>query len=100
MRDEDEPGVAVEIRTGISDELPAPTLIKVGGKTQFRHVVANAGEALALLRGRLYPLALGGHMHARESLRYYRVKDGSIDGGTFIPLDPTPASTMRRRSAT
>jgi hypothetical protein len=97
-------------------------LITVGKKTQFRHVVSNAGDVLALLKGRSYPLALGGHMHARESLRYeadgvatrfeqaaaivgsseagplrmrsgvtlYQVRDGTIDAGTFLPLDTKP----------
>ncbi len=36
----------------------------------FRHAVSNAGEVLALLRGHPYPLALGGHMHLRETLEY------------------------------
>lgn len=110
---------AVEIFSGYRDEPPAPTTIKVGGKEQFRHSVANAGEVLAKLAGHNYPLALGGHMHTRETLRYeaspvvtrfeqaaaivgpneagpltmssgltlYRVEDGHIDAGTFLPLD-------------
>ncbi len=60
----------VDTLSGFRDEPPAPTLIAVGGKTQFRHVVSNAGDVFARLKGRNYPLALGGHMHARESLRY------------------------------
>jgi len=61
---------AVEMINGYRDEPPAPTLITVGGKTSFRHVVSNAGELLTLLRGHRYPLALGGHMHIRETLLY------------------------------
>jgi len=109
---------SVEMLGGYRDEPPAPTLIRVGGKDQFRHVVANVGEVLARLQGHPYPLALGGHMHAREALRFeaeglltrfhqaaaivgpseagplhltsgltlYRVQDGKIDDGTFLPL--------------
>jgi len=54
----------------MSDEPPAPTLITVAGTTSFRHVVSNAGELLAVLRGHRFPLALGGHIHLRESLVY------------------------------
>jgi predicted MPP superfamily phosphohydrolase len=112
---------AVVILEGYDPGPPAPTLIKVAGKEkeQFRHSVANFGEVLAKLAGHAYPLALGGHMHTRESLRYeagpmvtrfeqaaaivgpneagpltmtsgvtlYRVEDGRIDAGTFLPLD-------------
>jgi len=61
---------AVEMIEGYRDEPPAPTLITVGGKTVFRHVVSNAADLLALLRSHRYPLALGGHMHVRETLLY------------------------------
>jgi hypothetical protein len=110
---------AVEPLAGYRDDPPAPTLIRVGDKTQFRHVVSNVGEVLARFGRHALVLALGGHMHARESIRYeaegsrirfeqaaavvgpseagtlrmrsgvtlYRVQDGGIDGGTFLPLD-------------
>jgi hypothetical protein len=61
---------AAEIIHGFREEPPAPTLITVAGATVFRHAVSNAGEVLALLRGHPYPLALGGHMHLRETLEY------------------------------
>ena len=61
---------AAEMINGYTDEPPAPTLITVGGKTGFRHVVSNAGDVLALLRRHRYPLALGGHVHIRENLEY------------------------------
>ncbi|HEV8122807.1 MAG TPA: metallophosphoesterase [Gemmatimonadales bacterium] len=112
---------AVEMINGYVDEPPAPTLITVGGKTTFRHVVSNAGDLMAILRAHRYPLALGGHMHIRETLEYalggqntrfeqaaavvgpsdadnlhfssgitvYRVKDGDISEGLFVPL-PDP----------
>jgi 3',5'-cyclic AMP phosphodiesterase CpdA len=114
---------AVEMINGYTDEPPAPTLITVNGKTVFRHVVSNAAEVLAVLRRHRFPLALGGHMHVRESLEYplggqqtrfeqaaavvgpsdgagleflsgitlYRVTNGGIGKGTFIPY-PEPAA--------
>jgi hypothetical protein len=55
---------------GYTDEGLAPTLIRVNGKTTFRHTVSNAGEVLALLRKHRHVLALGGHIHAGESIEY------------------------------
>lgn len=110
---------AVEMIAGFRGDPPAPSLITVNGKTQYRHVVANTAEVLDRIKGHPYPLALGGHMHTRESLRYeaegvvtrfhqaaaivgpsdagpfhmrsgvtlYRVENGQIDDGTFLPLD-------------
>ena len=107
---------AVETINGYMDTPPAPSAITVRGKTSFRHSVSNAAEVIALMKGRPYDLALGGHMHVREMLRYegtpirffqsaavvgpsdgaglnftsgvviYRVKNGRIDDGRFVPL--------------
>ena len=107
---------AVETINGYMDTPPAPTAITVRGKTSFRHSVSNAGEIIAMMKGHPFDLALGGHMHVREMLRYegtpirffqsaavvgeslgsgitfksgivvYRVKNGRIDDGTFLPL--------------
>jgi Icc protein len=109
---------SVETVNGYLDTPPAPTAITVRGKTSFRHAVANAGEIIARLTARPYDLALGGHMHVRETLRFegipirfyqgaavvgpsdgaglafpsgvvvYRVTGGKIDDGTFVPLEP------------
>ncbi len=107
---------AVDEMDGYRDDGTAPTLIKVGDRTVFRHTVSNFTEVLAVLASRDWPLALGGHFHTRESIRYesavrtrfhqaaavvgpttgvvpaisgvtfYRVKDRVIDEGEFIPL--------------
>lgn len=107
---------AVETINGYMDGPPAPSVITVGGKSAFRHSVSNARDMLAHLRGHPYPLALGGHMHVRETLRYagvetrfdqaaaivgpseggglafpsgisvYRVREGRIGEATFVPL--------------
>jgi Calcineurin-like phosphoesterase len=44
------------------------SVIVVGGKAQYRHVVSNFADVLKLFEGRRYPLALAGHIHAREEL--------------------------------
>ena len=107
---------AVDEMDGYRDDGAAPTLIKVGDRTVFRHTVSNFTEVLAVLASRDWPLALGGHFHTRESIRYesavrtrfhqaaavvgpttgvvpaisgvtfYRVRDRVIDDGEFIPL--------------
>ena len=107
---------AVDEMDGYRDDGAAPTLIKIGDQTVFRHTVSNFRDVLAVLRPHDWPLALGGHVHTRESIRYesairtrfhqaaavvgptssvvpaisgvtlYRVKDRVIDDGEFIPL--------------
>ena len=107
---------AVDMMGGYQDDGPAPTLIKLGDRTVFRHVVSNFKDVAAVLQARDWPLALGGHFHTRESIRYespvrtrfeqtaavvgpttnvvpaisgvtlYRVKNRVIDGGEFIRL--------------
>lgn len=108
---------AMEVVNGYNDAPPAPTLITVNGKTAFRHTVSNAKDVLAAIGTSRLPLALGGHVHVRESLRYdgiptrfeqaaaivgpagggvlpfpsgisvYTVRDGVIDPARFVPLD-------------
>jgi 3',5'-cyclic-AMP phosphodiesterase len=53
---------------GYSADPPAPTLITVNGRTQFRHVVSNAAAVLATLGAHRWEIALGGHVHHREML--------------------------------
>lgn len=107
---------AVDAVGGYRDDGPAPTLIKVGGRTVFRHVVSNFNAVLASIGSRQWPLALGGHMHTRESIGFgsavrtrfhqaaavvgptnnaipaisgvtlYRVTNRVIDDGEFIAL--------------
>jgi hypothetical protein len=107
---------AVDMTGGYQDDGPAPTLIKVGDQTLFRHIVSNFKDVLSVLQPRDWPLALGGHLHTRESIRYestvrtrfeqaaavvgptdnvvpaisgvtlYRVSNGSIDSGEFLQL--------------
>ncbi len=54
---------------GYYPEGDAPgSVIVVNGKAQFRHVVSNFADVLKRFEGRNYPLALAGHLHAREEL--------------------------------
>jgi len=108
---------AVETINGYMDAPPAPSAITVRGHTSFRHSVSNAADVIARIAPHPFPLALGGHMHVREQLRYegvltrffqtaavvgpnsaaglnfpsgfvvYRVHAGTIDDGTFVALD-------------
>lgn len=105
---------------GYSDGPPAPTLITVRGRTQFRHTVTNAGDVIKLIGAARYELALAGHVHIGERIAFelggrpmrfhqgsatvsntpsgpfvfpsgvtiYRVTDGRLDDGTFVPLVP------------
>jgi len=104
---------------GLIDSMRAPMLIKIDGKSYFRHMVNNASAVLKLLKKHNFALALAGHLHSQESLSYelegmkvrfnqasailgdisfkgmhtvsgvthYRVVDGEIDDGEFIPID-------------
>ncbi|MFN7942296.1 MAG: metallophosphoesterase [Thermoanaerobaculia bacterium] len=119
---------SIDMLSGYTEDPPAPTLIRIAGKPQYRHVVANAAELLAVVAPRRYEIALGGHMHAAESLTLqtsdgplrihqtaavvgpnegggvhfpsgvtlYRVRDGRVDEGTFVPLDPVGAQPPAR----
>ena len=55
---------------GVQYEPPAPTILRVKGKDVMRHVVSNLSELLAVIGTRPFPLALGGHNHARERLEF------------------------------
>ncbi|HYV85353.1 MAG TPA: metallophosphoesterase [Patescibacteria group bacterium] len=59
---------AVERLSPYTEDPPAPTLIRVGGRMQFRHVVSNFSDLLERLGGHRLEIALGGHLHASESL--------------------------------
>lgn len=107
-----------EILHGYTEGPPAPTLITVNGKTQFRHTVANAGDVIRMIGVPRYEIALAGHVHIGERIAFelggrplrfhqgsatvsdapagsfvfpsgvtvYRVTDGRVDDGTFVPL--------------
>jgi hypothetical protein len=107
---------AAESIAGYRDESPAGSLIRIGGTPQYRHSVSNLAEVLPILAPYRWTLALGGHIHRYETLRFgssvttrfnqtaaivgptpgtipatsgftvYRVRGGAIDDGTFVPL--------------
>ncbi len=52
-------------------EAPASrSIVEINGRMVFRHVVTNAADVLRVLRTRRHVLALGGHLHLRERLRF------------------------------
>ena len=59
-----------EQRNGVDTASVAPTLIRVRGRLQFRHTVANAADVLAVLAKREHILALGGHIHSAERIDF------------------------------
>lgn len=59
-----------EALKGFDEAGVAPTTIRIDGRAQFRHTVSNLRDLLALLWKRPYPLALQGHTHLREVIRY------------------------------
>jgi 3',5'-cyclic AMP phosphodiesterase CpdA len=107
---------AAESISGFRED-PAGSLIRVNGKLQYRHAVSNLADVLPLLAPYRWTLALGGHIHRYETLRFassvttrfnqtaaiagpvsgtipatsgftvYRVHAGTVDDGTFVPLD-------------
>jgi Icc-related predicted phosphoesterase len=109
---------AVESANGFRDDGPAPSTIRVGGRTLYRHIVSNFNDVVPILKPFDWTLALGGHLHTRETIRFesptrtrfyqtaavvgptdgtvpavsgvtlYRVSGRAIDEGTFIPLEP------------
>jgi hypothetical protein len=55
-------------------ELPPVSSVGIiNGKPTFRHTVSNVRQVMDALSGRLYPLALGAHIHAGERLVYEMV---------------------------
>jgi predicted MPP superfamily phosphohydrolase len=93
------------------------SLVREKGVLQYRHVVSNAQDVLAILQNHNYPLALAGHYHFQQKfslegiptrfeqtaaviapteqgilkmpsgITVYHVKDGKIDEGKFVHLD-------------
>lgn len=111
---------SIDAMSGYTEDGPAPSLIRIDGHRQYRHVVSNTGDVLAKIAPHRLEIALGGHMHVRETIALettlgrvrfhqtaavvgpseaaglslvsgvtlYRVRDGHVDDGTFLPLDP------------
>jgi predicted MPP superfamily phosphohydrolase len=110
---------SIDALSGYTEDGPAPSLIRIDGHMQYRHVVSNTGDVLAKIAPHRLEIALGGHMHVRETIAFettlgrvrfyqtaavvgpsdatglsfvsgvtlYRVRDGHVDDGTFLPLD-------------
>lgn len=59
---------AVERLSGYTDAPPAPTLVRIGDRLQYRHLVSNTAEVLQALGGHRLEIALGGHLHTSERI--------------------------------
>lgn len=53
---------------GYTDTGVAPSLIRIGERTQYRHIVTNARDVLARLKDYRYTLSLAGHNHSFERI--------------------------------
>ncbi len=61
---------AADTIAGYTEDPPAPTLIRINGKAQYRHLVSNTADLLTALAPHRLEIALAGHLHIRESLSY------------------------------
>ena len=59
---------AVERLSGYTEDPPAPTLIRIDGRMQYRHLVSNAADLYERLGGHRLEIALGGHLHTSERI--------------------------------
>jgi hypothetical protein len=89
---------ALDAVGGYTEEPPAPTLIRINGKPQYRHLVSNTADLLAALVPHRLEIALGGHMHVRELLSYESASGllrfhqaGAVVGPSATPLGPMPS---------
>jgi predicted MPP superfamily phosphohydrolase len=98
---------SIEGMLGLMEDSPAPTIITLGGHGQFRHVVSNLAELplgghmhvserllldTTIGRVRFHQAAAvvgpqeAGGMQYPSGVTLYRVRDGHVDDGTFLPL--------------
>lgn len=66
---------ASDMRVGYAEGGAAPSVIRIDGVPRFRHTVYNHQEVLGSIGNRL-EIALGGHVHMRESIEY-RTQSGT-----------------------
>lgn len=59
---------------GYTEAGPGRTLEREKGTLKLRHVVSNAHDVITIIQSHPFPLALGGHHHARQ--RYYLETEG------------------------
>src|SRR5262249_25451553 len=77
---------------GYDDGPPAPTLIKIGDHNVFRHHVSNADSVLSVLAKHKHVVALGGHIHIRESITYEREGQPTRFENAAAIVGPTPTA--------
>jgi len=59
---------AVERLSGYTDDPPAPTLVRIDGRMQYRHLVSNTADLLEAIAPHRLEIALGGHLHTSERI--------------------------------
>jgi predicted MPP superfamily phosphohydrolase len=74
---------------------PARTLEIENGKQQFRHIVSNAHEILALFKDKNYPLNLTGHYHARQVYWYESIGQKTRFEQTGAVVGPSSERQIR-----
>jgi hypothetical protein len=89
---------AADATGGYTEEPPAPSLIRINGKPQYRHIVSNTADVLAALAPHRLEIALGGHLHQRESISYESAagllrfhQAAAVVGPNGSPLSPMPS---------
>ncbi len=85
---------AMESVNGYEDHPPAPSVIMVDGKAAYRHTVSNAADVMARVSPHPYPIALGGHMHAPERLRFAGIETRFELAAAVVGPSPSHAMVM------
>jgi hypothetical protein len=73
------------------------TLVVVNGKTVFRHVVDDTPDLMTRMALADWPLALGGHTHARETLTFVSARQPTRfeQAASIVPPFPNDPIPMR-----
>ncbi len=90
---------SVEGLAGYMEDGAAPSVIKINGKLRFRHVVSNTADVLAAVRkNHRLEIALGGHFHSREAIRYEIEGQSVRFFQTSAVVGPNPVPGMKMAS--
>jgi predicted MPP superfamily phosphohydrolase len=85
---------SIDALAGYVDDGPAPSLIRIDGHMQYRHVVSNTGDVLAKIAPHRLEIALGGHMHVRETIALETTLGRVRFSQTAAVVGPTEAAGL------